>query len=70
MSRVRCKACGSTRVAGIVEAYCVGRITLDDQDRMVVEDGRFEIHDEHLISPASIQCENCGHNDVRVERSG
>lgn len=66
-ARVRCKACGSTRVRGIVDAYCDGRITLDADGQMMVESGSFEIHQEHAISPGSIICENCGHGEARIE---
>jgi hypothetical protein len=66
--RVRCKACGSTRVRGVVAAYCDGRVTVNERGQMVVEDGDFVIHDEAAISPGSIICDNCAYPDARIER--
>lgn len=67
MARVRCKKCGSTRVTGIVEAYCVGPVQVAENGNLIVTDGRFEIHHEYDISSGSIQCENCGHGEARIE---
>jgi hypothetical protein len=64
--RWRCKACGSTRIRAITEAYVDGR--LEPELTMRVGTGRVEIHDAP-IDPASIQCENCSGNAVRFEQA-
>lgn len=66
--RWRCLECGSTRVTGIVSAYCVGRLS-NDHDTPWVDGGNFEIHNEGDVDPASIVCENCGAPGARYERA-
>lgn len=65
--RWRCKDCGSTRIRGIVAAYCDGRLDRDSVHPRV-SDGDFVIHMEIDVDPASIVCENCGSPRARFER--